>query len=149
MELNIKLLAVDEQLQYYNIKKNYASDSGFDLYITEDIECKPWETTKIDFKVQVQPFTQDNVPQGYYLYPRSSIVKTPLQMANSVGIIDYGYRGNLMAFVRNISNNTYIVKKGTALFQLCTAELKPFSNISFVEELNKTERGSGGFGSTN
>jgi dUTP pyrophosphatase len=146
MELNIKLL---ENQEYYNTKKNYTSDSGFDLYVLEDIVCSPWKTTKLDFKIQVQPITQDNNPQGYYLYARSSIVKTPLQMANSCGIIDYLYRGNIMAFVRNLSPDEYIIKKGTSLFQLCSADLKPFTKINFVEELDKTERGEGGFGSTN
>ena len=52
----------------------------------------------------------------YYLYPRSSISKTPLRLCNSVGIIDAGYRGNIMAFVDNIDEDYDL---GTRLFQLC------------------------------
>ena len=44
------------------------------------------------------------VPCGYYLYPRSSIVKTPFRLSNSVGIIDSGYRGEIMAVVDNIDS---------------------------------------------
>lgn len=68
-------------------------------------------------------------------------------MANSVGIIDYGYRGNIMAKVYNTSSETYEVKKGEKLFQLCMPSLEPFS-VVFVTELDITERGTGGFGST-
>ena len=84
----------------------------------------------------------------YYVYPRSSISKTPLRLANSVGIIDSGYRGELMAVVDNISKEDYVVEEGQRLFQICSNTLLPFSNIKIVEELNNTVRCAGGFGST-
>ena len=68
-------------------------------------------------------------------------------MANSVGIIDHGYRGNIMAKVLNTSNEPYQVKKGERLFQLCMPTLVPFG-VRFVDQLDVTERGEGGFGST-
>ena len=101
--------------------------------------------------------TQDEswIPLPYYLYPRSSISKTPLRMANSVGIIDAGYRGFIMgkADWMNDGKEVYDVEKGIRLFQLCAYNLLPFDRIHIVETEEglgeKTIRGTGGFGSTN
>jgi len=82
------------------------------------------------------------------MYPRSSISKTPLRLANSVGIIDSGYRGELQAPVDNFSCQKYIVEEGQRLFQICSGDLTPFFNIKIVDSLDQTDRGAGGFGST-
>jgi dUTP pyrophosphatase len=68
-------------------------------------------------------------------------------MSNSRGIIDHSYRGNIMAKVDNRSNEPFEIKAGERLFQLLMPTLEPF-NVRFVNELDETERGSGGFGST-
>ena len=78
---------------------------------------------------------------------RSSTIKSPLRLANSIGIIDAGYRGNVIAAVDNISNEDYIIEKGTRLFQLCSPDLEPIT-YELVNSLNETSRGTGGFGST-
>ena len=88
-----------------------------------------------------------SIPVSYYLYPRSSITKTPLRLANSVGIIDAGYRGNIIACVDNIKNGEYIIEAGSRLFQICSSDLSPIS-IEIVNSLPETSRGIGGFGST-
>ena len=97
-------------------------------------------------------------PVGYYLYPRSSIVKTPFRMANSVGIIDSGYRGEIMAVIDNIDyarNDLKVCLQQYAppmsrMFQICSPTLEPFfvRIIEHEDELGVTERGGGGFGST-
>jgi dUTP pyrophosphatase len=84
---------------------------------------------------------------SYYLYPRSSISKTPLMMANDVGVIDAGYRGNIMAKVRNVSQKEARVTEGEKLFQICSPNLKPIK-IKIVKNLSSSSRGDGGFGST-
>jgi dUTPase len=100
---------------------------------------------------------------GFYLYPRSSISKTRMRLANSVGIIDAGYRGDLIAAVDTIglfgSNDIWHVwketlspiKKYDRYFQVCAPDLSPFL-VHIVEteaELGTpTTRGTGGFGST-
>jgi hypothetical protein len=100
---------------------------------------------------------------GFYLYPRSSISKTRMRLANSVGIIDAGYRGDLIAAVDTIglfgSNDIWHVwketlspiKKYDRYFQVCAPDLSPFL-VHIVEteaELGApTTRGTGGFGST-
>jgi dUTP pyrophosphatase len=90
---------------------------------------------------------ETNTLTGYYLVPRSSISNTYFQMANSVGIIDAGYRGNIMAKVRNF-NALYTIKAGDKIFQICAADLKQIK-VEVVLNLTETSRGSGGFGSTN
>ena len=85
---------------------------------------------------------------SYYLYPRSSISKTPLRMSNSVGIIDSGYRGDIMVSLDNISDEIYEIKKYQRLFQLCSPILAPIS-FELTNNLSETTRGEGGFGSTN
>ena len=102
-------------------------------------------------------------PCGFYLYPRSSISKTRMRLANSVGIIDAGYRGDLIAAVDTIGifgstdiwhiwNETLApVKKYDRYFQVCAPDLSPFlvHLVETEQELSApTERGTGGFGST-
>ena len=85
--------------------------------------------------------------KAYYLFPRSSISKSPLRMANSIGLIDGGYRGEIMAVCDNIKSFSYIAEKGQRLFQLVATDSSPI-HYKLVNELSETSRGSGGFGST-
>jgi dUTPase len=102
-------------------------------------------------------------PCGFYLYPRSSISKTRMRLANSVGIIDAGYRGDLIAAVDTIglfgsSDIWHIwketlspIKKYDRYFQVCAPDLSPFlvHIVETEQDLSPpTERGAGGFGST-
>jgi|SaaInlStandDraft_4_1057021.scaffolds.fasta_scaffold02529_3 dUTP pyrophosphatase len=134
-------------VKYYKEKEQMVqsrkNDSGLDLPFPKDLVIKPKSTQKIDLGLCIQP----TFKSGYYLYPRSSISKTPLQMANSVGIIDYGYRGAIIACVRNTQSEPYTIYAGQKLFQLCSPNLTPF-DIKLVDELDSSERGIGGFGST-
>jgi len=143
--LNIQL--VDNNLsQYYKERTNFATDSGYDLYCPETFVVPPNALGfTIDFKIRASP--QFEKVSGYSLEPRSSISKTPLRMSNSRGIIDHGYRGNIMAKVDNRTNEPFEVKAGERLFQLCMPTLEPF-NVVFKDTLDETERGTGGFGST-
>jgi dUTP pyrophosphatase len=69
-------------------------------------------------------------------------------MSNSIGLIDAGYRGELIAVVDNISDDNYLIKEGTRLFQIVNPSLTSFSRIEIMDNLTETERGTGGFGST-
>ena len=73
--------------------------------------------------------------------------KSPLRLANSVGIIDAGYRGNIMGIVDNISQEDFMIEAGSRMFQLCSPILSPIS-FQLSDELSETSRGEGGFGST-
>ena len=81
------------------------------------------------------------------MYARSSIYKTGYRLANNVGIMDSGYRGNLKAAMDCIHENS-VLEKGKRYWQLCTPTLEPFDEILLVDELDNTKRGDGGHGST-
>ena len=134
-----------------NIKNNEYLDSGFDLYTPENLEFIPGSekktTKKLDLKIQCAMYDASGNPSAFYMYPRSSISKTPFRLANNTGIIDSGYRGNLGAYFDCFSNSAEKIAKGTRLLQICAPNLKPF-RVVLVSTLNNTARGSGGFGST-
>jgi len=121
----------------------HKGDAGLDLYVLEDIYFEAGETKALKMGISCEP--EDG--KAYYLLPRSSISKTPLRMANSIGLIDGGYRGEIMAVCDNIKTEGYRIEKGQRLFQLVAADS---SNIEYelVESLEETTRGVGGFGST-
>ena len=93
------------------------------------------------------------IPAGHVglLFPRSSISKTPLSLRNSVGVVDSGYRGEIMLKFdredRTLNNGETIYKVGDRVGQIM---IMPHPKIQFFEaqELSATERGEGGFGST-
>lgn len=141
MELQIKALSPDVPVGLYGTF-NKPGDSGLDLHTLHTITVEPGKIGKIEFGISCS-----GGGKSYWLLPRSSIVKTPLRMANSMGLIDSGYRGPIMAVVDNISDEPYVVEAGTRLFQLAAGDLGPVT-FRFVDELDATERGEGGFGST-
>ena len=121
----------------------HKGDAGLDLYVLEDIQFEAGETKAIKMGISCEP--EDGT--AYYLFPRSSISKTPLRMANSIGLIDGGYRGEIMAVCDNIKSDSYTVEKGQRLFQLVAADSSPIE-YELVTEIEMTTRGTGGFGST-
>ena len=85
----------------------------------------------------------------FWLAPRSSIFKTPLSMANSMGVIDRTYRGLIKAPVRNhLPAAAYEIDEGTRLFQIVAPDMGWIREVRIVEALSDTVRGEGGFGST-
>ena len=128
---------------YRNHGHFHDGDAGLDLYVLEDLHFEPGETKAIKLGISCEP--ENGI--AYYLFPRSSISKTPLRMANSIGLIDGGYRGEIMAVCDNIKSEDYTVEKGQRLFQLVAADSSPIE-YELVEEIAMTTRGAGGFGST-
>ena len=146
LDLRIKILD-DEVSSYYKDRTTtYDGDAGMDLYCPHQLIIEPNETLLIKMGIACE-MTDEYLPVSFMLVPRSSISKTPLRMSNSIGIIDSGYRGEIMASVDNISNEDYMITPGQRLFQIVHPTLYPF-NVDVVEELSETERGDGGFGST-
>ena len=142
------------------IKESVYPDSGFDLLVPQsfNVGSNTARKEKVNLCVKSAMFLVNEdgkeQPIGYYMYPRSSIHKAPLRLANSVGIIDSGYRGNLMAIFDNITPNEcdveHPVEKGQRLVQICSPTLSPIE-VELVNDillLGMTERGEGGFGST-
>ena len=143
MHLKMKTHNETATNMYENHGHFHAGDAGLDLYVLEDITIEPGETLPIKLGVACEP---DN-GKAYFLMPRSSISKTPLRLANSIGLIDGGYRGELMAMCDNIKSEPYTAEKGQRLFQIVACDCSPIT-YELVNELSETTRGSGGFGST-
>ena len=143
MKLLIKALNNESNKMYSSHGHFHDGDAGLDLYVLEDIEFDPGETKLIKLGISCEP--EDG--KAYYLFPRSSISKTPLRMSNSIGLIDGGYRGEIMASCDNIKDFKFIAKKGDRLFQLVASDSSSISYV-LVDDLSSTTRGSGGFGST-
>jgi dUTP pyrophosphatase len=89
-------------------------DAGIDLYALEDQLIEHGQTKKIHFGIACENL--DSKP--YLLIPRSSISKTPLRMSNSIGLIDAGYRGEIMASVDNIKKKRLSYKKKSKTFSV-------------------------------
>ena len=143
MKLFIKAHSTTALEFYRNHGHFHDGDAGLDLYVLEDLHFEPGETKAIKLGISCEP--ENGI--AYYLFPRSSISKTPLRMANSIGLIDGGYRGEIMAVCDNIKSESYTAKKGQRLFQLVATDSSPIQ-YELVEELEMTTRGTGGFGST-
>ena len=143
---------------------NPHKDSGFDIFTPkENLKIGPGETKLVDMNIQCAAYKivcDDNtcvkVPTAFFMYPRSSIYKTSVRLANNTGIIDSGYRGNLMGAFDNISRIGATFSGGEwyqeqnpycRILQICMPDLSPFS-VQIVTDLDDTARGAGGLGST-
>ena len=123
----------------------HTGDAGIDLYSAVDCELKPFERKKIPTGIKV------SIPEGYagFLQPRSGMAfKSGIGMVNAPGLIDSGYRGEICAILINYDpHNTFYIKKSDKICQMVVKKVEDV-NIKIVEELNKSTRGEGGFGST-
>ncbi len=131
----------------YNARSYDERDAGFDLFSAATTPNLLEGPTRIQQQV-VAAFwdTNRSLFRAYWMLPRSSISRTPLRLANSVGLIDAGYRGPVMAAVDGV----YSVGENERLFQLASPDLLPWDEVRVVSEIpgGPTLRGTGGFGST-
>ena len=155
-------------------------DAGFDLYLPKNnnendfgegtrffgngLDNMKVPINKVDFKVKCcakiyDTFNKVSYFTPFYTYARSSLSKTPLRLANNQGIIDAGYRGNLIGMFDCIIANDpddfkdsdYYMEKYTRMLQICAPDLVPIyvNVVNNLEDLGPTTlRGEGGFGST-
>ncbi len=120
-----------------------SGDAGLDLVATSKEDTAMYIEYGVGLAVAI--------PEGYvgFVFPRSSISKYHLCLANSVGVIDSGYRGEIKVRFKKTSQTAYetLYNVGDRVAQLI---ILPYPSIEFEEvaDLDKTERGAGGFGSS-
>ena len=143
MHLKIKPRNNSVYRMYKEHGQFHVGDAGLDLFVVGKQTIEAGKTELINLGISCE--TTEKRP--YLLMPRSSISKTPLRLCNSVGLIDAGYRGEIMAAVDNIKQEDYTIHSGQRLFQIVAMDGSPLS-FELVDKLSSTSRGAGGFGST-
>ena len=143
MKLRIKPFNKNIHKMYENHNHFHPGDSGLDIYIIENQIINPGETIRLKLGISCENLDA----KSYFLMPRSSLSKTPLRLANSVGLIDAGYRGEIMAAVDNIKDFAYEVEIGQRLFQIVAMDGSAI-HFELGDHLSETTRGADGFGST-
>jgi dUTP pyrophosphatase len=147
MKIKIKKLHEDAVIPKYAKQ----GDAGLDLTA---ISVSMFEAGAVLY-VEYGTGLAVEIPEGYVglIFPRSSLSKTTLVMANHVGVIDSGYRGEIKFRFKDVTdtanefNEPVIYNVGDKIGQLIVI---PYPSVEFeeVEELTESERGLGGFGST-
>ena len=143
MDLLIKPFSLEVKKMYEEHSHFHDGDAGLDLFVIHELTIQPGSSAFIHLQIACE--NMDGKP--YLVMPRSSISKTPLRLSNSVGLIDTGYRGEILAAVDNIKDIPYKVSPGQRLVQLVAMDGSPI-HFKIVDQLSETSRGSGGFGST-
>ena len=139
---NLKVVKINKDA----ILPNYAhpGDAGLDIYSVEEKTLNPGERAliKTGIKIELPKNTEAQ------MRPRSGLaLKHGISLVNSPGTIDEGYRGEIGVIVINHGQEAFTVEKG---MKICQMVVKPVwtVNVEEVSELDDTERGTGGFGST-
>jgi dUTP pyrophosphatase len=140
-DIKIKLLDKSLPMPAYAHK----TDAGIDLYSAISCILKPFERKLIPSGIKV------SIPEGYagFVLPRSGLaIKNGISLVNSPGLIDSGYRGEICIIMINLDKEMdFAIKKGDKICQLVIKKIE-YANLIEVEELDGSDRGEGGFGST-
>ena len=142
LDLRIKILD-DEVSSYYKDRTTtYDGDAGMDLHaVSESFDDHGNYVYGTGLAMEI--------PEGYVglIFPRSSISKTAHSLRNAVGVIDSGYRGEIIFKFAINTLNSPVYKIGDRIGQII---ILPYPQIEFEQawELSKTQRGKGGYGST-
>ncbi len=141
MKIKLKQLDPDLPIPKYAHK----NDAGCDLYSRIDLVLKPGERALMPTGIQVA------IPAGYagFIQPRSGIALTQgISIVNSPGIVDPSYRGEIKVILINLDKKkTFKLKRGEKICQLTIQKVEKV-DFELVEDLDDTERGGRGFGST-
>ena len=123
----------------------YAGDAGLDLRANVDVTLAPHERRLVSTGLAVA------IPEGYagFVQPRSGLaLREGLSMANTPGLVDSHYRGELKVCAVNLDDSTPIhIERGERIAQLVIQRV-PVVELVEVDELDETDRGAGGFGSS-
>lgn len=159
--MSLYICVPNEKLRtlYQNHLKNVHryTDSGFDILLPQQlIEFDGHSVQTIRTEIMVAAVTENGQTVPCLLLPRSSLSSSPYRLANSIGLIDMGYRGEVMAKCDSAipnDNTSYLIDDGRRLFQIVQHNFLPWKHINIVENITDLpyaidNRGSGGFGST-
>ena len=138
------IVLVKRVSEYAQLPTRGSKDAaGLDLYCPFHIKVPADSQKKIPLGIAVE------IPKGHMglLVPRSSMSKTPLRCANSVGIVDADYRGEISIVYENVSCSDYMIFRGDRIAQLIIVPITVV-DVEEVQTLSETERGTGGYGST-
>ena len=138
LQLKIQKLDKDIPTPQYGHK----GDAAFDLYAREQVVLKPGERTAVPSGIKME------IPEGYVglIWDKSGVgIKGGLKTLG--GVVDSGYRGEVLIGIVNLSDEDYIFEKGHKVAQMIIQK-KEEVEIVEVSELSDTSRGEGGFGST-
>lgn len=142
-EIELRITRLDPQVELPSYA--YEGDAGLDLRANEDVTLQPFERRLISTGLAIA------IPEGYagFVQPRSGLaLKQGLSMANTPGLIDSHYRGELKVVAINLdAHNAIHVERGERIAQLVIQQV-PVVHLMEVEELDETDRGAGGFGSS-
>ena len=141
MQIKIERVTDDVPLPKY---QHYGEDAGLDLHSAENIIISPGEYELIKTGIKIA------IPEGYggFVYPRSGLaLNHGITVLNADGVIDPGYRGEVGVILINHGENKFKIKKGDRIAQLIVH--RTFTvEWEEVEDLESSQRGSGGFGHT-
>ena len=142
----LEILPLYNYHPYKNITERDDSNAGFDLFTPEDGDTENVALLlPLGVKARLVRITEcEEIDSHYWPLPRSSIYKTGFMMANSVGVIDKSYRGELKVPVIGKG----VAKAGERYFQIVAPDMGWIKEVRIVSELPETSRGAGGFGST-
>lgn len=145
VEVKIKFLDnnTERKMPFYATE----GSAGMDLIacLSQDVVLKPLERALIPTGIAIKLPSAD---YGAFVYARSGLsIKKGITLANCVGVIDSDYTGEIKVGLINLSNEEYTVQNGERIAQLVIMPVCQ-ANLVEVDELEKTERGAGGFGST-
>lgn len=136
---------IDDPKYIPEVKTSFSAGADLKVKTDKTIVVEPSESAEVHTGVYLE------IPRGYVglLFIRSSFGKKGLMLKNSVGVIDSDYRGEVIAQVRNNSKESIILNDSERFAQIVVvASLSLKDNIEVVDQLEETERGEGGFGST-
>ena len=141
VNVNIKRLDPEVELPCYA----YEGDAGLDIRANESVDIPPHERALISTGLAIA------LPDGYagFMQPRSGMaLKRGLSIANTPGLIDAHYRGELKVIAVNLDpRETVHIERGERIAQLVIQEV-PLVKLIEVDDLDETDRGEGGFGSS-
>lgn len=127
------------------------TDAGYDLVAIDDGTTKRDEFGNVLY-IQYRTGISIQTEEGYHteLFPRSSVTKTNVFLANSIGLIDEGYRGEIMVRFKSAAPDTALLERYSKGDKIAQLVVRKTIEAEFIEtdELRDSDRGKGGFGST-